>query len=185
MHTHFFGYGSLVNAATHAFEDAHIATLSGWRRHWVQTGLRRAAFLSASRVPGAEISGMIAHVPPIGWATLDARERAYDRHPVADAVRHSGPPDAAIVVYSVAPENRQHGDHPILLSYLDVVVQGYLNVFGETGASDFFKSTDGWEAGVLDDRAQPIYPRHQRLSPSERGFVDDQLAQRGIRVTPL
>ena len=35
---------------------------------------------------------------------------------------------------------------PILLSYLDVVVQGYLAEFGEAGVARFFASTDGWGA---------------------------------------
>ena len=69
----------------------------------------------------------------------------------------------------------------MLLSYIDVVVQGYLREFGERGVRHFFETTDGWEAPVLDDRAAPIYPRHQRLSPDERALVDDQLREIGVR----
>uniref|UniRef100_UPI000A5B3968 DnaB-like helicase C-terminal domain-containing protein n=1 Tax=Leisingera sp. F5 TaxID=1813816 RepID=UPI000A5B3968 len=43
-HPYFFGYGSLVNAATHDFSDPQPAHLSGWRRAWRHTDLRPVAF---------------------------------------------------------------------------------------------------------------------------------------------
>ena len=82
----FFGYGSLVNLATHAFTDAHPASIRGWRRAWRYTPLREVAFLTAVPDPEAEIEGMIAHVPGGDWAALDEREFAYDRHPVTPQV---------------------------------------------------------------------------------------------------
>ncbi|MDX5384038.1 MAG: gamma-glutamylcyclotransferase, partial [Rhodobacterales bacterium] len=33
----FFGYGSLVNRATHDYGQARAATLPGWRRAWRHT----------------------------------------------------------------------------------------------------------------------------------------------------
>ena len=75
--------------------------------------------------------------------------------------------------------------HPVLLSYLDVVVQGYMREFGEAGVARFFATTDGWDAPVLDDRKHPIYPRHQVLNSSERALTDDQIAQLTIRLLPL
>lgn len=181
---YFFGYGSLVNRDTHAFQDAHCATLRGWRRVWRHTDLRPVAFLTVVPDDDSEIDGLIAPVPGQDWATLDERERAYDRVPAAHQVRHPLPHQPDIAVYSI-PSGR-HGtptaDHPALLSYVDVVVQGYLREFGETGAARFFDTTDGWHTPVLDDRADPVYPRHRSLSTAERGFVDDQLQARGIRV---
>lgn len=46
----------------------------------------------------------------------------------------------------------------VLLSYLDVVVQGYFREFGRKGVVHFFEMTEGWHAPVLNDRANPIYP---------------------------
>ncbi len=183
----FFGYGSLVNRATHDFPDPQPARLKGWRRAWCHTDLRPVAFLTALPDPGAEIDGMIVHVPDNDWAALDRREWAYDRLAVTDRVSHPLERKVEIAVYAV-PEDR-HGRptdrHPILLSYIDVVVQGYLREFGAEGAARFFATTTGWEAPVLNDRATPRYPRHQRLAPAETAFVDEQLAALGVRPRAL
>lgn len=174
----FFGYGSLVNRATHAFEDAHCAQLTGWRRAWRHTNLRPVAFLTAvPATPDSVIDGLVAHVPGDDWAALDDREHAYDRNPVTDHVRHDVGRPVHVQVYAI-PQGK-HGvpdrAHPVLLSYIDVVVQGYLREFGAAGVQRFFDTTDGWEAPIMDDRAAPIYGRHQRLSPEERLLVDDHL----------
>lgn len=184
QHAYFFGYGSLVNRDTHTFAETHCATLRGWRRVWRHTMLRPVAFLTVVPDDQSEIDGLIAPVPGQDWAALDERERAYDRVPAAHQIRHAQPHDPQIAVYTI-PSGR-HGtpteSHPALLSYIDVVVQGYLREFGEQGAIRFFDTTDGWDTPVLDDRADPVYPRHRRLTRDERGFVDDQLHTRGIRI---
>ena len=159
---YFFGYGSLVNVATHDYRDPQPARLKGWRRAWVHTDLREVAFLSAVPSEGSEIDGLIAAVPGADWEALDAREYAYDRLPSNGAVSHSIAAAPEISVYAVPQSAQAPGSdrHPVLLSYLDVVVQGYEQVFGEAGVAAFFATTDGWEAPILNDRATPIYPRH-------------------------
>ncbi len=182
---YFFGYGSLVNRNTHDFEDAHPAQLRGWRRIWRHTNLRSVAYLTVEPDSSAEIDGLIAHVPNGDWAALDLRERAYDRVAVFDNVSHTKDEDISVAVYTVP--HGKHGtptvEHPLLLSYIDVVVQGYLKVFGEAGVERFFDTTAGWSAPVMDDRSNPIYPRHQRLSEKERGLVNSNLKRLG--VTPF
>lgn len=182
---YFFGYGSLVNRATHDFAGPHRARLAGWRRAWRHTDLRPVAFLTAIPDPDAVIDGMIAHVPKNDWAALDQREWAYDRVPATEAVSHPVSQQIEVAVYAV-PESRHRTPtehyYPILLSYLDVVVQGYLHEFGPDGADRFFATTDGWEAPILNDRAEPRYPRHQQLKPEETAFVDDRLAAIGARL---
>lgn len=181
---YFFGYGSLVNCATHAFEGAQAARLTGWRRVWRHTDLRPVAFLTVVPDDDAEIEGLIAPVPNADWAALDQREAAYLRAPAAGQVRHTLPHAPEIAVYTI-PEGR-HGApdaaRPVLLSYLDVVVQGYLREFGEAGAHRFFETTHGWDAPILDDRAAPRYPRHQRLSADERALTDRHLARLGATI---
>ncbi len=171
----FFGYGSLVNLATHSYDDPRPATLQGWRRVWRQTHLRKAAYLSVSPDNDSTLHGIIARVPGADWAALDQREAAYQRHDVSEIVNHDGP-KAMTAVYQVRAEHVAKAKHPILLSYLDVVVQGYLRVYGMKGVAHFFATTDGWEAPILNDRAAPIYPRHQSLSSQERALVDHHLA---------
>ncbi len=174
---YFFGYGSLVNLATHDFPDPRPARLKGWRRAWKHTDLRPVAFLTAVPDPGSEIEGMIAHVPKNDWAALDEREWAYDRVPATHSITHPLAHDVEIAVYAVPHQRHSEptDQHPLLLSYIDVVVQGYLRAFGEEGAERFFTTTDGWGAPILNDRAEPRYPRHQQLKPDETRFVDDRL----------
>ncbi|MFB9149732.1 gamma-glutamylcyclotransferase family protein [Roseovarius ramblicola] len=183
QHAYFFGYGSLVNRATHGFDGARPARLSGWRRVWRHTTLRPVAYLTVMPDAGAEIDGLIAPVPGADWPALDAREAAYARAPAARQVRHDLPHTPEIAVYTI-PEGH-HGApdaaHPILLSYIDVVVQGYLREFGEDGVARFFDTTQGWDAPVLDDRAAPRYPRHRGLSGDERALTDAHLDRVGVR----
>lgn len=173
----FFGYGSLVNTATHDYANAQPARIRGWRRVWRHTPLRDIAFLTVIQDDAAEIEGMVAHVPNGDWAALDEREWAYDRHVVTGQVAHSIARPVEIAIYAVPPGQhlKPSRPHPILLSYLDVVAQGYLRVFGEDGARRFFETTEGWDAPILNDRDQPRYPRHQRLTPDETAFVDARL----------
>lgn len=165
----FFGYGSLVNTATHAYPNARPVTLSGWRREWVSTQSRDFALLSARPVPDGQIDGLTAEVPGDDWAALDLREVHYDRV--------TGQIDGAeIAVYSVPQDSiAASSDAPILLSYLDVVFQGFCRVFGPGSVTQFVQTTDGWNRPVMDDRLAPIYPRHQVLTPGERQLVDAAL----------
>lgn len=183
-HAYFFGYGSLVNRDTHDFEGAHPAQLKGWRRVWRHTQLREVAYLTVIPDADSEIDGLIAEVPHDDWAALDHRERAYDRVSAAHQINHPLPHAPQIAVYAIP--HGKHGDPsttgPVLLSYIDVVVQGYLREFGEDGAVRFFETTGGWDAPVLDDRADPVYPRHRRLSTSERDLVDESLSALQVRL---
>jgi hypothetical protein len=162
----FFGYGSLVNLATHDYPNARKATLQGWRRIWCQANTRPVAFLSVHQAPG-EIQGIIADVPGGDWAALDAREHAYKRHDVSETLGGN----TAIYQADPAKTAPPSTGHPILLSYLDVVVQGFLQHYGEQGVADFFASTDGW-GPIKDDRANPHYPRFQALTKAEQAITD-------------
>ncbi len=183
VNPYFFGYGSLVNTATHDYTDPRPARLSGWRRTWAHTDLRAVAFLTAKPAEGSEIDGLIAAVPNADWQALDEREYAYERIPAAHCVQHDLPEQPEISLYAVpaAQQSQASIQHPILLSYLDVVLQGYLKVFGTEGLQAFVDTTDGWEAPLLDDRAAPAYPRHQPISSSERKLFDDLIDSTGIR----
>jgi hypothetical protein len=173
----FFGYGSLVNRNTHSYPQAQQATLHNWRRVWVRTALRDVVFLSIHVAPGHSINGLIAAVPGADWSALDQREAGYARIAATDHIVHSS--DATdIAAYQVPPNLQQtDGAHCILLSYLDVVAQGFLREFGPAGVEAFFATTDNWETPVRDDRGNPLYPRAQNLSRSEQAMVDRLLAQ--------
>lgn len=182
--SYFFGYGSLVNRASHSFAGAVPAQLTGWRRIWRHTDLRPVAYLTVVPDAHAEIDGLIAPVPDADWPALDAREAAYIRAPAAHQVRHPLPHSPEIAVYTI-PEGMHAAPsraHPILLSYLDVVVQGYFREFGAAGVQRFFDTTHGWDAPLLDDRSSPHYPRHQSLTDEERELTDRHLDRLGVSL---
>ncbi len=178
----FFGYGSLVNRNTHSFEQAHPAQISGWRRAWRRSPSRDLCYLTAVPDPTSTIDGLIAAVPNGDWAALDVRERAYLRRDATHQVNHEINHDPEVAIYAIEADAHHPptDQNPILLSYLDVVVQGYLAEFGHAGVQRFFETTDGWGGPILNDRDQPIYPRAQGLSTAETALVDRLLAN----VTP-
>ena len=181
---YFFGYGSLVNRATHDYPDAVPAKATGWRRLWRHTGLRPVAFLTVVADEDSTIEGLIAGVPNADWVALDQREWAYQRIIANNDISHGLSHEPDIALYAV-PHDQSHKPsvkHPILLSYIDVVVQGYLTEFGQDGAQRFFDTTDGWDIPIINDRDAPLYPRHQPLSPDERHFVDEQLSALPAKV---
>ncbi|MBC7156978.1 MAG: gamma-glutamylcyclotransferase [Rhodobacteraceae bacterium] len=185
MAQHFFGYGSLVNRTTHGYGRAHRASVTGWRRMWRHTAGHPYAVLTAHPAPGARIEGLVAEVPGGDWAALDAREAGYRRHPLAPPdLAHEAPHPVAAQIYAVPPEAEAPLTRPVLLSYLDVVLQGYLREFGPAGAERFMATTDGWSAPVLNDRARPRYPRHRTLTGDEAATVDALLASVAARVLP-
>lgn len=175
---YFFGYGSLVNLATHTYTDPHNARIKGWRRVWRHTSVRDLAFLTVEPSADSEIDGVIAAVPGHDWAALDERESAYDRLAVGRGLSHDAGRQLQVAFYAI-PKGK-HGPasvrHPIVLSYIDVVVQGYFQRFGLAGVARFFETTSGWNAPILDDRRAPLYPRHQVLNTQETALVDHHLA---------
>jgi len=183
-HPRFFGYGSLVNRRTHDYPNARAARAEGWRREWVQTDARRFAYLSVKRDASTVISGLVAEVPQGDWRALDHREVAYDRLSCTAAILSDAETTHETAIYAVPAVTayRKPEEHPILLSYLDVVLQGYLREFGWAEAERFLETTDGWEAPILDDRANPHYARHQELDAHETRFVDKALAALATRV---
>ena len=179
---YFFGYGSLVNRRTHEYAAPRRAHVTGWRRAWRHSPLRPVSFLTVLPCDGARIAGLTAAVPGSDWAALDLREAAYRRQ--LTLAHHDDGPLDGVAIYAI-PDGHHHDpgeDNPVLLSYLDVVVQGFLAEFGPEGVMDFFDTTDGWSAPILDDRAAPRYPRHQTLTEEERALVHDGLARVGARI---
>ncbi|WP_380053796.1 gamma-glutamylcyclotransferase family protein [Falsihalocynthiibacter sp. SS001] len=174
----FFGYGSLVNQATHSYKNAHTAQITGWRRAWRFTPHHPVSLLTAVPCSDSKIEGLIAEVPNADWQALDARESGYGRH-LTTAVEHKLDYKPEIALYAVPkPDEFQSPNNPgILLSYLDVVVQGYLIEFGEDGVDRFFHTTDGWDTPIIDDRASPQYPRAQELTNAQTALVDSYIAK--------
>ncbi|WP_018697797.1 gamma-glutamylcyclotransferase family protein [Amorphus coralli] len=187
---HYFGYGSLVNAATRPQSLEVIpARLHGYRRAW-RVSTRRSLLSGACSLTIVEgeasdvVRGVLARESRVSLPTLDRRERHYDRLTVGRGKvepETETPHPGEAYVYRVKRAHDRFGTRrfPVLLSYVDCVIQGYLKVFGEEGVAEFMATTDGWHVPILDDRATPLYPRAQTLSDRERTLVDDALATAG------
>ncbi|WP_136656855.1 gamma-glutamylcyclotransferase family protein [Nitratireductor sp. XY-223] len=190
----YFGYGSLVNRTTLRtdYVSAQRVRLSGWRRCWRPRmkgdpirSKRRTSLLSARRVEGSAIEGLLVFDRLQNLPAVDERERTYDRIEVpSDAleVLDGGPPDCPVYVYEARTNRAEHDPHhPILQSYLDAVLQGFLREFGKAGVHSFLNTTDGFERSVHADRHDPVYPRAVDLLEHERHFIDGVLEERGMR----
>ena len=178
----FFGYGSLVNRATHHYAPAHRARVSGWKRAWRYSASRGVPFLTAVPCPATEIDGLVALVPGADWRALDEREAGYARQSAGPGLSAEAGVDEAQIYAVPAADWAADIDAPIWLSYVDVVLQGYLREFGEEGVRDFMATTEGWEIPIIDDRARPGYPRHQPVSAAHRAWFDSLLADIGATV---
>ena len=132
---------------------------------------------------GHSIKGLIAAVPGADWDALDTREAGYARLRASQHVDHDLPHPTDVSVYAVDPAHiHDSSEHMILLSYLDVVVQGFHEVYGVDGVQHFFETTDNWHTPIVDDRADPFYPRHQKLTRAQQALVDDNLAQLSAQI---
>ena len=151
-----------------------------------ETSYRKATFLSIALAPDARIQGLTALVQGGDWQALDAREAGYERREAAHQITHDLAQQVPCAVYTIpqskAAEERP-SSAPILLSYLDVVLQGFMQIYGEAGARGFMDTTDHWTRPVLDDRAAPLYPRHQKLEDRQRQLVDTLCKDYGLTVT--
>lgn len=183
----YFGYGSLVNRATHrtAIVAAMPARLSGWRRLWRprpdMPGFP-AALLSVRRDATATCDGLLVVDRAANLAAVDAREARYHRRTIApDSLALEGPlPDCPLYLYEADVRLPPHPRPPrILRSYLDAVMQGFLNEHGEPGLARFVAETENFDIAIDEDRASPRYPRAVRLSPAERALFDALVARPG------
>ena len=173
--SYFFGYGSLVNTETHSYKSFQKAHVTGWQRYWQHTSLRAVPYLSVKPADNKRIYGLIAEVPDNDWEELDLRETGYVRTSTK-CVINSGI-SKNVQIYFVPESNFAKKDQSkgLLLSYLDCVIKGYLEHFGEEIASEFFSTTDGWDIEIRDDRLNPLYPRSVELTKSERAFIDHHI----------
>jgi len=177
-----FGYGSLVNRGTlPPAVDVRPATVTGWRRAWraaSRSAGRGVCAVSISEAADEAIDGLVVTFEQAIWPAIEAREQRY----VWFELDGFG---ERVLAFRAQPEVDRWGDteHPVSLTYIDCILQGYLREFGEDGVRRFMASTDGWHVPIVDDRAAPRYPRAQVLTADERALVDRML--RGVDATIL
>ena len=187
-----FGYGSLVNGRTLPADAQSVRVrVHGWRRAWRLTvGLSGRPRCTLTVVPdqASAILGTVVAQPQHHESALKKREALYERHELEDAAvdwlddRPDEWPDP--FVHVGVTEHRRSGDkdHPVLLSYVDTVMAGFLHRFGEDGPQHFAETTLDWHVPVLNDRSAPHYSRAISLTDDERARVDDLLAGLGVTM---
>jgi len=178
----YFGYGSLVNLGSlrTPYISAHRATLNGWSRAWLARprvensfaptdGL---AFLSVVPSAGAKIDGVVITDHVSSLTALDEREALYTRVDInaVDLNYHDEPAEVSSQFLYEADHPLAHDGAEILRSYLDVVMQGYLQHFGEAGLHRFMETTLNFDCAIREDRDDPVYPRATILTAEEKAL---------------
>jgi len=196
----YFGYGSLVNDRTRNAQSFGIAgRLKGYRRHWSiwKASSERQAFgfggiaaLSVAPDPTAWIDGLLIFDRRDHLPNVDEREAHYDRLSLnlADFTAEDELPEGIeSFIYVGQPAHTDAIDpaFPILQSYVDAVMQGFLHKFGPDGLIRFVEETSGWQMPIVMDRHRPFYPRNITLSGEEEKLVDAAIKAAEASLVPL
>jgi hypothetical protein len=174
----YFGYGSLVNEFTWARSYQKVpAEIQNWRREWkhcVDASFGRICALTVSRELSSRIQGVFIKCSLSELKAVDNREIGYERveMPIDDVVDRPDTLPSRLFIYRSTPASYRLGsrEYPLWLSYIEVVMDGYLQTFGDAGLDRFIATTSYWATPILDDRELPKYPRARQL-PVERRLL--------------
>jgi hypothetical protein len=207
------GYGSLINAvsrgstagATIPAIPVRVAAAFGYIRSWNSRADAFTALGLRSPHPGESaitINGVLYPVKDAELQEYDGREKNYRRVEVPlsqiEAVSWQRLPETGHLWIYVPRDPGTQGtavdgsaaadaDHPLLQSYIDVVIEGGLE-YGDDFAKEIIETSDGWSGFWLNDRELARRPL-QVLDP-RAAKVDELLkktltpAQFSARVFP-
>ena len=68
----------------------------------------------------------------------------------------------------------------LLQSYMDAVLQGFRNEYGDEGVSHFVDTTANFNRRVIADRERPLYPRSVDLTDAEKSLFDAEIMRAGV-----
>lgn len=184
----YFGFGSLVNRHTlrTSYVDIVPASLKGYSRHWQarsKTFDNPVSLLSIHEDETTVIKGVIVLDLLENLPLVDEREAGYTRHQLdhsqLELPNAVSLPDE-LYVYIANEEEGASDDGALLQSYLDAVMQGFRNEYGNDGVSHFVNTTKGFERNILLDRSAPLYPRDVKLCEEEISLFDNELRRVGV-----
>ena len=147
------------------------------------------ALLSVHRDRTSTIGGMLVIDRLENLPALDERERLYERVTIDRNDILAG--DTGGTLEMIRAQNlfiyvgqiTAVGQPPLLQSYLDTVMAGFLEAHGESGVEAFINSTTGFGREIICDRSAPIYPRAVALQADIADRFDAMLAKAGVRFT--
>ncbi|EAU40274.1 hypothetical protein FP2506_03570 [Fulvimarina pelagi HTCC2506] len=189
----YFGYGSLVNRHTlrTKFLGIRRAEARGWQRFWqprdptAEMALLSVQPNNAESVHGVVVYDLVDHLP-----SLDEREAGYNRRiidPAALTIENPPLTDLPVFIYEATPgaSNAVELGSAILQSYLDAVMQGFHDLYGDDGLKRFIERTQGFETRLLQDRSAPRYARSVPLLAGEAELFDSLVSARGVEAIEL
>ncbi|TCS40763.1 gamma-glutamylcyclotransferase family protein [Reinekea marinisedimentorum] len=176
-----FGYGSLICAdsrsRTGVSSRANPIEVQGIARHWsLNSPTGDCTVVSAHLDANAVCNGVYFSVDELNLALFDEREAGYQRVivdwknviPLSDQPL---PKEGVLWAYVGLQTSQPSLDKPILQSYLDVIMNGCLDIHPHF-AQRFTELTGQWQY-LLNDRERPLYPRP--LKSDERHPHIDQV----------
>ncbi len=185
----YFGFGSLVNKHTlrTSYVDIFQASLKGYSRHWQARSValfdNHISLLSIHPDETCTIKGMVVLDLLENLPLVDEREEGYSRHKIEHSQLQVSTevklPDN-LYVYIANEVEGASDDGALLQSYLDAVMQGFRNEYGDDGVSHFVDTTKGFERSINLDRKAPLYPRGVKLSDIESELFDAELKRAGV-----
>jgi gamma-glutamylcyclotransferase (GGCT)/AIG2-like uncharacterized protein YtfP len=173
-----FGYGSLINSASRKMTgqtgETIPAQVFGLVRHWCKIDDSYAVSPLAVIEGEGHVNGLLIEVSEAELKKFDHREAGYKRVAVnTDNIKTlcGSKIDRNVWVYVVSQTKPPCQNSPIVLSYVDTVLAGCLEI-SDTFAHDFVEQTVGWHFPLKDDRADPIYPRLAGVNQNQRLIID-------------
>ncbi|MGU3493919.1 gamma-glutamylcyclotransferase family protein [Xanthobacteraceae bacterium A53D] len=171
------GYGSLIETASREGTAGYkldavpvrVSPHFGYRRVWNARARSGWTALGLEKeVAGrsaAPINGVLFPVDELSLTKFDRRESGYDRVAVPNAMVESLswlrlPETGTIWIYVPKADDRSllpDARHPILQSYVDLVMSGALG-YGEAFARELVETTFGWSRYWLNDRTTARRP---------------------------
>ena len=204
-----FGYGSLMNPDSRAKTNPGLADQDGLpvvvrdvERIWSARTTSGFTAMGVRIRKGADCTGVLLEVNKAELEDLDRRELSYVRVEVhldnvdqvpflneeefyeteqAETLFEAKENEGNIRVWVYIQKDPIPADssHPILQSYVDVILSGCLSI-SEDFARSFIQTTKGWqpnEDSFVDDRDQPIYGLANSVQCEQNADVIDQLLE--------
>lgn len=177
-----FGYGSLIcpksRARTGFSSKAYPIEVQGIRRNWaVQPPDWPATAVGAIKDDSALCNGVYFQVDDQSLLQFDEREKGYERielnwHMAKGLCNQPLPKTGKLWVYVGFENNKPTNERPIVLSYVDVILNGCLS-YNESFAKRFIELTGHWQH-LKNDRDNPIYLR--AASHQNAQIIDELLS---------